>query len=225
MRLLICIAQAALDGPADYDDWKDCQPHVAPASLEYLDRWQYAFELFGDGQRFLQISELEKAAKNAANMDGETNMVSKLDLALATGNNATLFDNGGGENRIFESAQLAASLLSFQCFSPGGRIGLALWHEEETAGKRSSDHAPCLAGSMLHAIIRGEDLESTIHLNMLTKSQVADLFGDLHWGRPSGKRSRSPRRTQTISAMPLRRTWGDSCRLHAPCGLTMTAVL
>ena len=53
MRLLICIAQAALDGPADYDDWKDCQPHVAPASLEYLDRWQYAFELFGDGQRFL----------------------------------------------------------------------------------------------------------------------------------------------------------------------------
>ena len=184
MRLLICIAQAALDGPADYDDWKDCQPHVAPASLEYLDRWQYAFELFGDGQRFLQISELEKAAKNAANMDGETNMVSKLDLALATGNNATLFDNGGGENRIFESAQLAASLLSFQCFSPGGRIGLALWHEEETAGKRSSDHAPCLAGSMLHAIIRGEDLESTIHLNMLTKSQVADLFGDLHWGRP-----------------------------------------
>src|SRR5438876_1234885 len=107
---------------------------------------QTAFGLLrGDGQRFLQISELEKAAKNAANMDGETNMVSKLDLALATGNNATLFDNGGGENRIFESAQLAASLLSFQCFSPGGRIGLALWHEEETAGKRSSDHAPCLA--------------------------------------------------------------------------------
>jgi len=32
MRLLICIAQAALDGPADYDDWKDCRPKIAPAS-------------------------------------------------------------------------------------------------------------------------------------------------------------------------------------------------
>src|SRR5439155_23433292 len=111
-------------------------------------------------------------------------MVSKLDLALATGNNATLFDNGGGEDRIFEPAQLTLNLLSFQCFSPGGRIGLALWGGEETTGKGSSDHAPCLAGSMLHAIIRGEDLESTIYLNMLTKSQVADLFGSHRWGRP-----------------------------------------
>ena len=30
MRLLICIAQAALDGPRDYADWKACRPRIAP---------------------------------------------------------------------------------------------------------------------------------------------------------------------------------------------------
>ena len=60
MRLLICIAQAALDGPADYDDWKSCRPRIAPAALDYLDRWQHAFELFGNGQRFLQVANLKK---------------------------------------------------------------------------------------------------------------------------------------------------------------------
>jgi len=34
MRLLICIAQAAPDGPANYDDWKDCRLKIAPAALD-----------------------------------------------------------------------------------------------------------------------------------------------------------------------------------------------
>ena len=53
MRLLICIAQAALDGPKDEDDWKACRPRLAPAAVEYLGRRRQAFELFGAGQRFL----------------------------------------------------------------------------------------------------------------------------------------------------------------------------
>jgi len=51
MRLLVCIAQAALDGPEDYDDWKVCQPRIVPSALDYLQRWRHAFELFGGGQR------------------------------------------------------------------------------------------------------------------------------------------------------------------------------
>src|SRR5947207_4507640 len=46
MRLLICIAQAALDGPTDHDDSKACRSTVTPASRDYLKRWQKAFELF-----------------------------------------------------------------------------------------------------------------------------------------------------------------------------------
>ena len=65
MRLLICIAQAALDGPADHDDWKACRPRIAPSALDYLNRWRHAFELFGNGQRFLQVANLRKPANKA----------------------------------------------------------------------------------------------------------------------------------------------------------------
>ena len=40
MRLLICVAQAALDGPVDHDDRESCLSRIAPAALLcYLDRW------------------------------------------------------------------------------------------------------------------------------------------------------------------------------------------
>ncbi len=61
MRLLICIGQAALSGPADYDEWKACLPRIVPSALDYLNRWRQAFELFGNGQRFLKVANLRNA--------------------------------------------------------------------------------------------------------------------------------------------------------------------
>jgi CRISPR system Cascade subunit CasA len=182
MRLLIGIAQAALDGPTDHDDWRTCRSKIAPAALDYLKRWQKVFELLGDGPRFLQVEGLKKPA--AKDDDEEGNSVSKLDLALATGNNSTLFDNGGGSDREFSADRLALGALTFQCFSPGGRIGVAEWRTTPTPGKGSSDHAPCVAGSMLHAVVRGDNLLDTIHRNLMTKEQVARFFGQDIWGEP-----------------------------------------
>ena len=186
MRLLICIAQASLDGPADHDDWKACRSRMVSSAVEYLKSWRPAFDLFGNGQRFLQVANLNKAIFESATGgdDDEGNSASKLDLALATGNNTTLFDNAGGSDRTFTPEKLALMLTTFQCFSPGGRIGLALWNGQETAGKGSSDHAPCLAGGMLHALLRGESLLTTLHRNLLAKRQVEQLFGVNSWGRP-----------------------------------------
>jgi CRISPR system Cascade subunit CasA len=191
MRLLICITQAALDGPADSEDWKTCQSRIVPSVLKYLSRWQKAFELFGNGPRFLQIGGLKKLAKTT---DGHEvgNAASKLDLALATGNNSTLFDNAGGSERIFTPANLALNLLSFQCFSPGGTIGVALWNGRPTPGWKSypkpapgqSNHAPCLPGSMLHAFPRGANLAETVRLNLLSKHVVELALGSGKWGRP-----------------------------------------
>ncbi len=183
MRLLNCIAQAALDGPADDGDWKTCAPRIAQAALDYLERCQPAFELSGDNQRFLQVSGLEKRASKKGE-DEERGSVSKLDVALATGNNTTLFDNAGGATRSSTGAQMALNLLSFQCFSPGGRIGVALWNSKETAGKGSSEHAPCMAGGMLHALVRGEDLLESIHLNLLNKHLIELALGPQKWGQP-----------------------------------------
>ncbi|MGH7068584.1 MAG: type I-E CRISPR-associated protein Cse1/CasA [Acetobacteraceae bacterium] len=184
MRLLICVAQAALDGPADHEEWKTCCPRIGPSALDYLDRWQHAFELLGNGQRFLQVCHLERPAKGANSEDDEGSATGKLDLALATGNNTTLFDNSGGSARCFTPPELALMLTTFQCFSPGGRIGVALWEGQKTPGKGSSDHAPCLAGGMLHALLRGDNLVASLHKNLINPGQADQLYGRDSWGKP-----------------------------------------
>jgi CRISPR system Cascade subunit CasA len=184
MRLLICITQSALDGPTDHDDWKDCQMCIKSSVLEYLKKWHDAFELFGKGQRFLQVIKLSSNVNKSISHLDEGSSMSKLDVALATGNNSTLFDNAGGSERLFKPARLALNMLSFQCFSPGGRIGIAKWNGRETAGKGSSNHAPCITQGMLHALIRGKTLLETMHQNLMTKQQSELFFGKNCWGKP-----------------------------------------
>lgn len=179
MRLLLCITQAALDGPANEDDWATCQPHIQPRVRDYLTKWKPAFELFGDGPRFLQVSNLKPGKESD---DG--NAATKLDLALATGNNSTLFDNYAGEERALHTARIACGLITFQCFSPGGRIGVAKWNGKDTPGKGSSNHAPCTPSSMVHTFILGENLLATLHRNLLTKESVMYDYGVDRWGRP-----------------------------------------
>ena len=192
MRLLLCITQAALDGPANKDDWRTCKERIKVKTLDYLKKWHSAFELFGDGPRFLQVGGLKAKPKNnkTAKPDDEcedeegVGDVSKLDLSLATGNNTRLFDNAGGSGRSFSPAQLALMLLSFQCFSPGGRIGILLWQGIDTPGDGTSGHAPCLPSSMLHTFVRGLDLMDTIFLNLITKDTVKIILGMEKWGSP-----------------------------------------
>jgi CRISPR system Cascade subunit CasA len=179
MRLLICITQAALDGPADEDAWEQCQTLIQPRVRAYLDKWGGSFELFGDGPRFLQLPNLKPGKES-----DEGNAVTKLDLTLATGNTSTLFDNQAADERSLKSARSAINLVTFQNFSPGGRIGVALWNGVETIGKGASKHAPCNPSSMIHTLLLGDSLLNTIHLNLLSKETVADTFGPDRWGLP-----------------------------------------
>jgi CRISPR system Cascade subunit CasA len=180
MRLLLCITQAALDGPVDEGEWESCLPTIQPRVHDYLEEWRAAFELFGDGRRFQQVPGL-KAGKDSD--DG--NAATKLDLTLATGNNSTLFDNLAAEERGIEAARIALSLLAFQSFAPCGRIGVAKWNGVDTPGKGSCSHAPCAPSSMIHTVILGENLLQTVHRNLLTKEIVADAYGPDRWGKPS----------------------------------------
>jgi len=178
MRLLIAVAQAALDGPRDAEDWRGSLARLPEAVHEYLKKWRHAFELFGNGERFLQLSGLETEDEEARTL------VSKLDFALSTGHNDTLFDNAGGNPRTLPSERLALVLLTYQCFSPGGRIAVARWRGQPTPGNGSSSHAPCLPGSMIHAYIRGQNLLDTVHRNLLNKELVKRIYGGDRWGRP-----------------------------------------
>lgn len=185
MRLLICITNAALNGPKDEEEWEECLENIIPAVLRYLKDWQSSFELFGEKTAFLQISGLEVPLKeNSKDEDSGKKEISKLDFSLATGNNTTLFDNkANGELRAFAPDRIIRMLLSFQCFSPGGRIGVASWNSEDTKGKGSSLHAPC-TGSMVHTLIRASNLLFTIHLNLLNQKQIEQVYGLNSWGKP-----------------------------------------
>lgn len=108
MPLLLCITQAALDGPADEAAWERCEPIIQPRVRAYLEKWHDAFELFGQGNRFLQLPNLQPGKDT-----DEGNPATKLDLALSTGNNSTLFDTRAGENRTVISARAALNLLAF----------------------------------------------------------------------------------------------------------------
>lgn len=184
MRLLVCVAQAALDGPADEADWRECRGRLTAAATSYLEKHQGDFELYADGDEgaFLQVPKLEPT---------DNAVVDKLDFGLAAGANATIFDHEAtSEGREQSPAWQALMLLTFQCFSPGGTIGVARWNGRFTTadgskpkGPGSSAHAPCLDGSPLHTIIRRRDLLSTIHSNLLTREMVTRL-PNLQWGRP-----------------------------------------
>ncbi len=190
MRLLLCITQAALDGPEDESDWEQCRDRIQQCVKEYLEKWKAKFELFGNGERFLQVSRLKPGKETD---DG--NPATKLDLSLATGNNPTLFDNSAGDTRAVAAARAALNLLTFQCFSPGGLIGVAKWNGNDTPGKGKSKHAPCVPSSMLHALPLGETLLDTVHLNLLTKVMVGDVYsrmGEPIWELPPAASSDQP---------------------------------
>ncbi|MCK9377704.1 MAG: type I-E CRISPR-associated protein Cse1/CasA [Syntrophobacterales bacterium] len=119
MRLLLCVAHAALNGPKDAD-WLDVPEKLPGAVQKYLTDWKDSFELFHPEKPWLQVAGLRGVDKGAED-SGKTSPVALLDFELATGNNSTLFDHGGQMNsRQIEPERIALNLLTFQNFSSGG---------------------------------------------------------------------------------------------------------
>ncbi|MGI8602087.1 MAG: type I-E CRISPR-associated protein Cse1/CasA [Verrucomicrobiales bacterium] len=162
LRLLICIAQAALNGP-DTDDageWREAEEGLPDAASKYLEKWAGAFALFGEGPRFLQL-RTAKAEETAA---------SKLFPPLASGNNPTLFDHAGGEERAFAPAALALGLVSFQNFSP-------------LIGRGYTGRGPCVDRNALHVFRIGANLLETVLLNGVSIERI-EGDGRGSFGRP-----------------------------------------
>lgn len=157
-RLLICIAQRALNGPKDEADWREAEGKLVPASLAYLEQQRDRFDLWGE-RPFLQVKELQANGRTKTD---------KLDFGLASGNNNTLFDQAATEDgRAHEPDWLARNLLVYLAFSPGGRIGVATINGRETDGGGSSANAPCVESCMLFAFLQGANLRQTIAWNLV----------------------------------------------------------
>jgi CRISPR system Cascade subunit CasA len=191
MRLLLCISHAALDGPENLEEWEKVPEVLPQAAKAYLEKWKDSFDLFHPEKPFLQIAKLnndEKAKSSKASND-----ISKLDYALATGDNPTLFDHEGtNEKRIIPKEKVALMLLTYQNFSVGGLIAMMKWNGVNTSTLKgtakvpSSKTAPCAPRSMLHAFVRKDNIINTIHNNLPTKKQVQLCYGELevYWGKP-----------------------------------------
>jgi CRISPR system Cascade subunit CasA len=167
MRLFLCAAHAALDGPKDYDEWEQVPKKLPDAASTYLENWKDSFELFHPTKPWLQVAELV----------GEyTSPVALLDFELATGNNSTLHDHSGQVvTRQIRSAKIVLSLLTFQNFSSGGGSPVAQWKNTKTRQVGNPD-SPCLSQSMAHCLVRGKTLIETICLNLPSYETVRRIY-------------------------------------------------
>lgn len=185
MRLFLCVAHAALDGPKDYYEWCDVPKRLPLAAQKYLAEWKDSFELFHKEKPWLQVAGISKNAdgKVSETKADDWTPVSKLNFSFATGNNSTLFDHDGmSDERSISIAETLLSMLTFQCFSPGGLISQVYWNGMQT-GKSSKD-SPCVPASMVHSFLRGGNLSGSIHLNLPTREDVHLIYGDRSFGRP-----------------------------------------
>ncbi len=206
MRLLICIAQAALDGPANRKEWEEAPEKLAAVAKNYLEKWQESFDLFHPKKPFLQIADLEmipkvrkegkkKPQKETIEDPGLTPL-SKMDFSMATGDSSTLFDHQGmvNDERNYSRESIPVMLLAFLNFFPGGIMSASKWSDvvdegktrdgKPTKGKTQGKDAPCISSSMYHTFLRGESLKHTIHLNLLEKEVVLRHYNANTWGHP-----------------------------------------
>lgn len=169
MRLLICITQRAINGPADLEELEGCRDRIVPAVIPYLRQWSHAFDLVGENGAFLQFADLEPSSEKRENQDP-----TKLNFDCACGNNSTLFDNEGGAPRERSLPQLAVDLVTYQNFAPGGTTSRLMWGGIERP--RSAKTAPCGIASAIHTFIIADNILSSIHLNLVpTNSQNLKL--------------------------------------------------
>ena len=186
MRLLICIVQAALDGPAD-DEWNDCIDEIPEKGLIYLKKWIENFNLFDEKKPFLQIAELKPGNDN-----GTGPSVAKLDSILSVGENAaTLFDHGAASaikgvsvDRKLLDRKLIISLITFLNYSPSGTQSSAKLAGELISHSSGAADAPCANQNMLHTFVVKSTLIQTIHANLIDKELAEEFYGENSWGCP-----------------------------------------
>lgn len=162
MRLFMCIAHAALDGPKDYDEWCEVPKRLPDATNDYLQKWKDSFELFHSEKPWLQVAELRPAKENDPK---SFTPLAKLDFAMASGAAATIFDHAAGNTaRKLDYSQMILGLIGMQNFSTCGLLSRPHWNGK--ACPNSAKDAPCITSSMFHVFLQGKSLFETVCINI-----------------------------------------------------------
>lgn len=196
MRLFLCVAHAALDGPKNYDEWCEVPKRLPDLARAYLTEWKDSFELFHPTKPWLQVAGLTKNINgNVQSSTEDWTPVSKLNFSYASGNSSTLFDHEGmnADGRTIPLDETILSLVAFQCFSVGGLIGQVYWDGQRCGeladtkkanGPVKSADGPCVPSSMVHAFLRGENLAQSLHLNLPTHEDIRTHYPSQPIGKP-----------------------------------------
>lgn len=184
MRLFLCVAHAALDGPKDYDEWREVPKHLPDAVQKYLTIWKESFELFHPTKPWLQVAGLNLLpTDNNKDSDDEKGWLSlnKLCFTRASGITSTLFDHSSNGNNTaeYDLEEIVLNLLTFQnYFVAGGKASSRLWGDVEMKNPPNPKGGPCSGKSILFTFLRGKNLYESIHLNLNTFEELKFLYGD-----------------------------------------------
>jgi len=172
LRLLVCIAQRAIDGPEA--EIVSCRDSIIPKSVAYLEEHQHEFELFGD-KPFLQILPPGRPGDNA--------VLQKLDMYIPSGNTQTLFNHDveDAKPRQYTAPEAVLLMLQVHNFAPVSIIA------NPVGGAVVSVPNSPLSSRTLLCIPSGENLLTTVQLNLTTKKELHQngvKFGVPTWEIP-----------------------------------------
>jgi len=195
MRLFLCVAHAALEGPKVYDEWLAVPTRLPKAVRKYLTTWKDSFELYHEEKPWLQVAELKEVKKEKKEKEGKKEVkkkendsdeekgwstLNRLSFTRACGINSTLFDHesNGGTATKYTTAEIALNLLTFQnYFVAGGKASSRLWGDVEMRNPPNPKGGPCSGKSILFTFIRDENLFKSIQMNLNTYEDL-QLFYD-----------------------------------------------
>ena len=184
MRLFLCVAHAALQGPKDYDEWCDVPKRLPESVRNYLTFWKDSFELFHETKPWLQAAGLNLLPSDKGNdSDDEKGWtaLNKLCFTRASGNNSTLFDHesNGGEPTEYTPEAIALNLLTFQnFFVAGGKASSRRWGNIEMKNPPNPKGGPCSGKSILFTFLREKRLNTSILLNLNSNEELKLIYGD-----------------------------------------------
>ena len=184
MRLFLCVAHAALDGPKNYPEWLEVPRQLPDAAQKYLTHWKDSFELFHKEKPWLQVATLNPISINSeSSNDNEKgwSTLSRLCFTRANGISTTLFDHAsnGGPLTQYLPEEIVLNLLTFQnFFVAGGKASSMRWGDAEMRNPPNPKGGPCSGKSILFTFLRGKELSESVRLNLNTYEDLKLLYGN-----------------------------------------------
>jgi CRISPR system Cascade subunit CasA len=196
-KLLLAIAQAACT-PQDENDWKGLGTEgLAQKCLAYLEKHHDSFYLYGE-KPFLQIPAVvdliaARTEKRTAKARNDSERLKAQESGKPKSFGAGFYPDLPSENntmlshtlveRTLSDAEKALFIVSIMNFALGGKrveTDLVNLSGDSYGGLYSAKSAPSLGNYVgyLHSFLTGENLLSTLWLNLLTHEQIQ---GNKYW--------------------------------------------